>query len=200
MREEAEKWAGFVLANLLWILFAIPVITLPAATAGAFAAIAEQSRGKETHFFEAFFGTMRRVWRKATAVGLLDLLLGGLIVLNLWIFGRMGTLDVLAFLARSVTLFVALTLLLTNLYVWPLMVISDLPLRELIEIAAQLAFAHPLRSIGVLIGAAVPVAASFVLPRAFFLTVTISACVFIISRGTWPIIERHVPESALTNL
>jgi uncharacterized membrane protein YesL len=200
MREEAEKWASLILANLFWIGFALLVITLPAATAGAFAAVSEVSRGEEPHFFETFFGAMRRLWRKATAAGLLDLLLGGLIALNLWIFGRMGSLDVMAFLARSVTFFVALVVLLTNLYLWPLLIISDKPLRALIETALQLAFAHPLRSIGVLIGAAVPVVASLWLPRAFFLIISISGCMFIISRGTWPVIQQHIPEAAPSDL
>jgi uncharacterized membrane protein YesL len=197
MREQAEKWASFVLANLLWVLFAIPLITLPAATAGAFAAISELARGKEPHFFETFFGTMRRLWRHATVVGLLNLLLGGLIVANLWIFGRMGTLDVMAFMARSVTLFVALALLLTNLYVWPLMVLSDMPLRELIEISYKLVFAHPLWSVGILAATAVPVVISLLLPRAALLLVTVSACIFIIHKGTWPIIRQHIPEETI---
>jgi uncharacterized membrane protein YesL len=200
MREQAEKWASFVLANLLWVLFAVFVITLPAATAGTFATISEQTRGKEVHFFEVFFGTMRRLWLKATAVGLLNLLLGGLIVTNLWIFGRMGTLDVMAFVARSVTLFVGLALLLTNLYIWPLMVLSDLPLRELVETSYKLMFAHPLRSLGVLIVAVIPVIVSFLLPRAAFLLVTVSSCIWIINWGTWPIIRQHIPETALTYL
>ena len=180
-------------------LFAVPVITIPAATAGAFAVISEQSRGKQTQPFEVFFSAMRRLWLKATLVGLLDLGLGGFIAADLTIVGLMNTFDVMAILARSVSLFAGLALLLVNLYVWPLMVMSDMPLRELIATSARLAFAHPLRSLGVLIGAAVPVITSVLLPRAFFLIVTISACIFIVNRGTWPIIRQHVPEAALTN-
>jgi uncharacterized membrane protein YesL len=143
---------------------------------------------------------MRRLWLKATAVGLLNLLLGSLIVVNLWIFGRMGTLDVMAFVARSVTLFIGLALLLTNLYIWPLMVVSDMPLRELIETSCKLMFAHPLRSLGVLIVTALPVIVSLLLPRATFLLVTVSSCVWIINWGTWPIIQQHIPKEALTYL
>lgn len=200
MREQAEQWANFVLANLLWSLCAIPVITIPAATAGLFAVMSGQMRGKPSSLFEEFFGTMRRLWLKATAIAVLDLLVAGLLAANLLIFRLMNTLDLMGFLARSVTLFVGLALLLTNLYVWSLMVISNMPIRQLIETSYKLMFAHPLWSCGVLIAAAIPVAISLLLPRAVFLLVTVSACALIISRGTWPIIQRHLSQDALTYL
>jgi uncharacterized membrane protein YesL len=200
MREQAEKWATFVLANLLWSLCAIPIITIPAATAGLFAVASSQIRGKPSSLFEEFFGTMRRLWLKATAIAVLDLLVAGLLAANLLIFQLMRTLDVMGFLARSVSLFVGLALLLTNLYVWSLMVISDMPIGQLIETSFVLMFAQPLRSCGVLIVAAIPVAISLLLPRGIFLLVTVSACAFIINRGTWPIIQRYVPERVLPYL
>jgi uncharacterized membrane protein YesL len=200
MREQAEKWANFVLANLLWSLCAIPIITLPAATAGLFAVASSQVRGKPLSLFEEFFGTMRRLWLKASAIVVLDLLVAGLLVTNLLIFQLMGTLDVMGFLARSVSLFVGLALLLTNLYVWSLMVISDMPVGQLIETSYKLVFAHPLQSCAVLVAATLPLVISLLLPRGVFLLVTASACAFIISRGTWPIIQHHVPDSALPYL
>jgi uncharacterized membrane protein YesL len=112
----------------------------------------------------------------------------------------MITLDVIGFLSRSVTLFVALTLLLMNLYVWSLMVISDLTIRELIEISFKLIIMRPLWSCGVLILAVIPIAISLLLPRAAFLLITVSATILIITMGTWPIIQRYVPEELLTDL
>ncbi len=199
MREQAEKWASFILANLLWCLFVIPLITIPAATAGTFALLAAWSRDQYTAPFETFFGTMRRLWRKATLIGLIDLALGGLVAANLSIVGMMNPFEVMATLARGVSLFVALALLLVNLYVWPLLVLSELPIRALIETSIRLMFLHPFRSIGVLLLAAVPVGISLLLPRAFFRIVTVSTCALIITRGTWPVIRQHVPESALTH-
>src|SRR5258707_5405867 len=180
MREQADRWAAFVLANMLWCLFALPVITIPAATAGLFAAMSPGTRSQPSKMFAAFFGMMRRVWLKATVIGLLDVLAAGLIVGNLSIFRVMATLDLIGFLARSVTLFVGLALLLINLYVWPLMAVADMPVRQLIETSALLVFAHPVRAIGVLIAASLPVAISLVLPRAVWLFVTFSTCALII--------------------
>ena len=35
LAEHAEKWGTFVLANILWAILSIPLITMPAATAAA---------------------------------------------------------------------------------------------------------------------------------------------------------------------
>ena len=200
MRDLAEKWAAFVLANLLWCLLAVPLITIPAATAGLFAGMGQRSRGQQSELFATFFGAMRRLWLKATVVGVLNLLIAGLIAVNFSIFRLMSTLDLVGFLARSVTLFMAFALLMINLYVWPLMVVTDFPVRRLVETSIVLVFAHPVRSIGVLIGAAIPMVISLLLPRAVFLFVTVSTCASIITLGTWPIIRRYVPGGILTDL
>ncbi len=199
MREQAERWASFILANLLWCLFAIPLITIPAATAGTFAVLSEWSRDKPSQPFQTFFEAMRRLWLKATLIGLIDLAVGGFIAANLTIVGMMRPFDVMAILARGVSLFVGLALFLVNLYIWPVMVLSDMSPRDLIDTAIRLMFLHPFRSLGVLIVAAVPVVISLLLPRAFLVTVTFSTCALIVTRGTWPVIRQHVPESALTD-
>jgi uncharacterized membrane protein YesL len=198
VRDVAERWANFVLANLLWALLVIPVVTIPAATAGIFAVMTKRVRHKPSQLFDEFFSTMRRVWLKATIIGVIDAAIGGLLVLNMWIFQQMGALDVIGMLARSVSLFVGLILVLTNLYVWPLLVSSEMDLRQVIDTAIKLAAAYPLRSLGVLIGAVIPIVITiFLLPRGAFFFVTISTCVMIVVMGTWPVIRQHVPEDAL---
>jgi uncharacterized membrane protein YesL len=200
MREQAEKWANFALANLLWSLFLIPVVTIPAATAGVFAMMSRQARGKSAQLYEEFFGTMRRVWAKASLIGLINLIVGGLLLLNMWVFQQMPNLDLVGFLSRSVTLFGGLALVLTNLYVWPLLVVSEMPLRKLIETAYTLMFSHPLRSCAVLIAAGIPIAIGLMLPRGVLLLVSVSACILIINMGTLPIIRQHVPDAMLPYL
>src|SRR5258708_35686948 len=128
-----EKWASFVLANLLWSIFVIPVVTIPAATAGLFSVMSKRVRGQQHELFAEFFGSMRRLWLKATIVALVDLLLGGLLVVNLSIFPMMSANDVLGIISRSVTLFVGLLAVLVNLYVWSLMVMIEQPLRQRFE-------------------------------------------------------------------
>lgn len=191
-----------MLANILWAILSLPVITLPAATAGLFAYMSERARGRQPDVVSTFFGAARRHWRKATVLACLDLLVGGLVVLNGLIFARMDfTTDPLAFLARSVTLFVALALLLINLYSWALLVLLEtMSLRRLIRSAAALVFAHPFWSIGVLTAAALPVLISLLLPQGIFVIATASLCAWIICAGTWRVIREHLAPELLASL
>lgn len=193
--EHVEAWTTFVLANILWSIVSIPLITMPAATAGLFSVLSKRARGQPVDLFHEFFGTMRRLWLKATLIMLLNLLLGGLLTLNLSIFPRMEMSDPLAFLARSVTLFGGLMLVLTNFYVWSLMVLVDLPLKQLIEAALKLVFMYPIGSLGLLAATAIPIVFSLLLPQGIFLLATVAGCVLIICLGTWRVIRRHLSES-----
>nr|PZN54433.1 MAG: hypothetical protein DIU68_10575 [Chloroflexota bacterium] len=104
--------------------------------------------------------------------------------------------DPFAFMARSVTLFMVIALLLTNLYAWTLLVLlEEMPLKSLIRSAVQLAFARPLWSAGVLVAAALPVGVSLLLPRGVFVFITVSAVAFIVCAGTWRVIRDYLPEA-----
>lgn len=198
--DQVEKWGAFILANILWSILSVFIITMPAATAGLFAVMSERVRGKPSDVFRQFFGAVSRLWLKATLLMGINVLVGGLIALNLSIFPRMDMSDPFAFVARSVTIAVAVATLLVNLYAWSLLVVLDVPLRSILGAAFKLAFAYPLWSVGVLIAAAVPIMISLVLPQGVFVLATASACVLIINLGTWRIIRRHLPESELSVL
>jgi uncharacterized membrane protein YesL len=198
MRELAEKWANFILANLLWSILAIPLVTLPAATAALFSVMSDRVRGSSVPFFVGFFGAMRRLWLKATLVVLGDVVVGGLLLINVLIFRAMPLYDVVGILSRSVTVFAVLALLLANLYLWSLMVVVEMSLSDLLTTAFRLVFLYPLRSLGILLAAAVPIVVSLLLPRGVFLLITASTTALIITTGTWPLIQRHLPEETLS--
>ena len=77
-----EGWATFIFSNLIWALLSLPLVTLPAATAGLFAYMSGRARGVPGELFSVFLGAMRRLWLKATLLVGLDVALGALIVLN----------------------------------------------------------------------------------------------------------------------
>jgi uncharacterized membrane protein YesL len=86
--ERIDQITTFLVVNLLWAIFAAPIITLPAATAGLFATLTPWVRG-EFGTVQRFFGGMRRYWWKSTAIGLIDLAIAGLILLDLTILDAM---------------------------------------------------------------------------------------------------------------
>lgn len=192
--EQLDKWGSFIVANMLWCLVAVPLVTLPAATAGLFTIMSLRVRGKQPELFREFFGAVRRLWLKSTIVVLLDVAAAGLLTLNFLIFPLMDSSDVLGMLSRSVSVFIGLGLLLVNLYLWPLMAVFDLPLRRLIDWSIKLALTYPLRSIGVLIVVLLPFAIGLLLPRFVWLLIVFSSAVFIANWGTWSVIRHHLSD------
>ncbi len=198
LMESFEKPASFVLANLLWLMLAVPVIAIGAATAGLFVVFTSWVRGKHAELFSSMLGGMRDYWRKATVLFALDVAVGALVIFNLSILVWME-FSILSLLSSSVTLGLALITMLVNLYVWPLLVIFDLPLRRLLSTALRLAIGHLFRSFGLLVLALLPLMVGAFLPIVLLIA-SISASALVISWGSWKIIRRYIPEEDLATL
>lgn len=200
--EHAERWGGFVMVNILWALLCIPLVTIPAATAGLFAYMSRRTRGHQVDVFSAFFGGMRAHWLPATLIGVVDFVVGGLVVLNTSIFAHMDmTGDPLAFLSRSVTLFAAFALVMVNLYAWPLLVLLDgLSAKQVLLSSVRLIAVHPLPSSAWSLAVVFTVVVALFLPRGFIALVTASVCAWIACVGTWPVIQAHLSAEQIESL
>ncbi len=186
-----DRIATFVLANLVWFVFAVLIVPLPAATAGLFAVLMPLVRGADAEFFATFFGTMRRQWFKSTLIAAADVVMAVVIGVNFNVLDLMGPPRIVFWLFRSVYMFLALTALLVNLYAWPLLVLFDLTLRRLVEVSLRLAFAHPLWSLFTLGLALLPLAVVLVTPPLVSVLLTFSTVALIVNWGTWRIIEKY---------
>lgn len=194
-----DRAANFILANLLWVLISIPLITLPAATAGLFAATSPWARGKPVETFRDFFSGMRQYALKASLIGLVDLVIGGWVAVNFSIFRVMGAQPI-GLLSQIVTLFIALMGLMINFYVWPLLVTLDLSLRNLLITSAKLVFIHPAWSVAMLVVVVILFAVSLLLPAAVMITLSFSAAALFINWGAWRIIRHYVSDSQRAEL
>jgi uncharacterized membrane protein YesL len=191
-----DRAAAFILVNLFWVLLSIPLVSAPAATAGLFATTSLWVRGKQVEVFQEFWSAARRFSRKATLIGVIDLLIAGLVLLNLAIFQRMDTGQIVALISQSATLFVGLTALVVNLYLWPLMVIfEDVPLHRLFNTSLKLVFAFPLWSLVMLVLALIPFVVSLLFFTGILVLATFSAAGLLINWGAWRIIRRYIPEA-----
>jgi uncharacterized membrane protein YesL len=169
-------------------------VTLPAATAGLFATFMPWVRGGTSEVFREFFAGVRENWRKATLVGLIDVLVGGLVIANVQIFRVMNAPLPILILSQGVTIFAALMLVAVNLYVWPLMAAFDWPPRDLLTSAFRLVLLHPLWSVMIGLLALAPFAISLILPAGALIFVTFSACALLVSWGAWRVIRLHQDE------
>ena len=180
------------MANILWALLTVLVITFPVALVGLFGVMFRWAIGKDPEVFSVFFGTIRRTWRKAYLATALDILVGGLVLLNLRIFEVMNGSDVLIYVSRGATFSIALLLVLTNLYLWTLIAVWDAPFRRLLKLSIQLVFAQPLWTVAIFIGCIVVVIASIILPIAFLIAASGAVMGYILSRGTWIVVTKYV--------
>ena len=186
-----------ILANLLWILASVPVVTLPAATAGLFGAMTPLARGQSSILLHDFFEAVRRRWMPSTAVFVLDLALGALFYANLSIT---ATLEVpLAWLIQIAVLIAGVVALIANLYAWPLLVSFDMPLRSVLSTSLRLALGHLFWSILIGILALLPLVLALFIPI-LLVVGAFSASSVLASWGAWRIIRRYVPEEELARL
>ena len=195
-----DRITTFVLANLLWFVFAVLIIPLPAATAGLFAALAPLARGSDTELFVTFFGTMRRQWLKSTVVFFADVFIGAVITTNFEVLNMMDPPGPVFWLFRSMYVFLVITALMVNLYLWPLLVQFDLPLRRLVDVSLRLAFAHPVWSLITLGLALLPLALVVFVPPLVSVVVVFSTTVLIANWGTWRIIKKYATPEELAGL
>ena len=196
--ELANTISTFVLLNMLWLFCSLLIITIPATTAALFATLAPWGRGQSpSEPLANFFVAMKKYAVKATAVFLLNLLIGSLVTFNFLVLRQMGIGQILPAVTLMVTILITLILLLSNVYVWPLLVTVDLPLKALLKNTVKLAIVHPFWGVLVLLASLIPLLVSLLLPQAFFITVTFAATVLIIYAGAWRVIRRYLDEKEI---
>ena len=184
-----DHWSTPLMANLLWALLSVLVITFPLALVGLLGVMFRWATDRNPQVFAVFFGTIRRTWYKAYLAAVLDIAVAGLVLLNLRIFELMGTSDVLIFLSRGVTFSVAILLILINIYLWTLIAVWDVPFKRLLKLAIQLVFAQPLWTLAIGIGCAAIVIFSIFLPVAVLVVLHGSGCG--IRRQPRYVVRRH---------
>ena len=195
-----DRITTIVLANVMWFVFAVPIITLPAATAGLFAVLAPLVRGRDAEIFATFFGTMRRQWLKSTVIAVADVLIGAVLVANFSILNLMDPPGVVFWMFRSIYLFLAIAALMANLYLWPLLVLFDPELRQMVMLAIKFAFNHALWSLFVVGLMLLPLVLAAFSPALFSAVIAVSASVLIANWGAWRIIRQYVAPEDLATL
>ena len=139
-----------VLANILWVLASLPIVTWPAATAGLYTLVRRVvSEELDDAAIDArigdFWDGFRAHWKRGTLATLIDLAGLGLIVVALVFYGR-SPAEPLRWLIGPITL-ILIAWLAANLYVYPLLLHRRhaSPLRVVRE-ALLTALAYPLTS------------------------------------------------------
>ncbi len=170
-----EEMFRLVGANLLWLLLAVPIITLPPATAGMFCLTNRIAHHRSVEL-RLFFAGMKQYFFKSWLLALLNAAVLGLLYVNLRFYGQMLAGQWAAIVQG---LFLGLMVLwcLMQLYVFPMLLEQEEP-RLLLALrnAAFMAFASPLTALvlGVLVALLAAASAALALPFAVALMAVVA--------------------------
>ena len=191
-RDDLDTWVSPILANMLWIVLSLPIVTMPLALVGLFATMFHWMDDRRTQVFSIFFRTIRRVWWKAYCLFLLDLLVGGFIAFNLLILSQMNLRNPITMLSLGGTLFTALIFLAANIPAWVFIAVWDVPLKQSLTVAIKLVFAQPIWTVALALVFSLIFVLSLALPAAVFITVSGALAAYIASWGSYYLLRKYI--------
>jgi uncharacterized membrane protein YesL len=180
------------MANILWAFLSLLVLPIPLGIVGLMSVMFRWMDDRNPEPFATFFVTIRRTWLKSYLVALIDILVGGFLFANLTIIRQMESSNVMVFLSRGVTLFVAIVFILTNIYVWTLISIWDEPLKSILKFSVQLVFAQPLWSIVIGLSMVSALIFSMIFPVAIYIFCMGAIVAYIACKGTWFVVKKYI--------
>ncbi|MFN8421614.1 MAG: hypothetical protein U0528_20565 [Anaerolineae bacterium] len=140
MQFEHHGWV-YVIANLFAVLISIPLITLPLAFAGL-SYMSYQAQTSPAAHVDEFWAGVRKYWRHALLVGLVDVVFFAVLAVNFAYF-----LDRAGVLIVALRIFWLIALLLwacVQFYLWPLLEEMDQPsLRDGVRNALVMILRNP---------------------------------------------------------
>ena len=103
-----SRMADMVYLSVLWFVCCLPVITIGASTTAMYYVTLKTAREEDMKITTAFFQAFKKNFKQATALNLISLVVGIVLLLDCWIMlgseGSMGTLICAAFFAMFIWL------------------------------------------------------------------------------------------------
>lgn len=188
--------------NLLTFIFCIPVVTIGPALAGMTKVLRNYTLDKSAFIFHEFWKGFSNNWKQSVPVGLLDVLFTVSAITAFQVYPKMGEAAVAA--GGSSTIYTilcvisisfALTLLMMNFYIMPMIVATDLSLKNIIKNGFYLTCVSLKKNIFTLIIIALVTAFLVISPELAILLVplwAISFMGFVIMYNSYPQIQKYV--------
>ncbi len=166
LKDYYEEMFRLVGANLLWLVLAIPVVTLPPATAGMFY-LTNQIAHHKTVELGMFFEGFKKYFFKSWLLTLLNVAVLAIFYMNFTFYGqRVG--GQWGSILQGLFVGLAVMWCLIQLYVFPMLLEQEEPrLRLALRNAAFMAFASPIATLVLGVLLAVTTLASLVLALPF---------------------------------
>lgn len=115
--------------NLVYFLISLPVITNGLANVGITHIVRSNVTEKHSFGLSDFFDTIKKNWKQALIVGILNIIITFLIIVGfLFFIDLKGTFATIAF---GMIIFVSLVFIIINFYIWTMMITFDFKLGTL---------------------------------------------------------------------
>ncbi|RFB19277.1 DUF624 domain-containing protein [Bacillus sp. HNG] len=127
--------------NVLWLIFSLPIITIPASTSAMLGVIKDLAEGNELSLPKAFYGHFKKLLKKASMIGIFQFLIGLVLVVDLLVMWNLER--VFRYLMFPLFGLFALIFLSMSLYIYPLLVDFNISNKELIKQSFYLSITRP---------------------------------------------------------
>jgi uncharacterized membrane protein YesL len=139
-----REWWTLIELNLLYVLFCLPLVTIPAAQVAATRVVALMLADRNVYLLRDFWETFRARFRRATAFGLLAFAVLGIAVYAAVVFLQAARTELLFALPLAVSGATAVFVAIAAAYGFALLAMGELPLGAVIRLSLLGALARPL--------------------------------------------------------
>lgn len=146
------KLADVACMSILWLITSLPIVTIGASTAAFYSFTLDAVHDEEGGVWSSYFSGFRENFKKATLIWILQLVVMAFLIVNLYaawhFYLAKGVLGLGLF---SLALFGLLVCTGTGLYLYPILVSYDFPVKKVITDSFIMAIGNPHVTVSVIV-------------------------------------------------
>ena len=135
------KLGDMFILNVLYLVCCIPVITIGAATTALYYNTLKMAENRESYVWREFLRTFKENFKQATIIWMIILVIGAVLVGDFLVMGGIGS-QALASVTAIVVIVVGVFLILTAVYVFPVLARFDNSVLNIMKYALLMAIRH----------------------------------------------------------
>ena len=160
------KLGDMFILNVLYLVCCIPVMTIGAATTALYYNTLKMAENSESYVWREFLRTFKENFKQATIIWMIILVIGAVLVGDFLVMGGIGS-QALASVTAIVVIVVGVFLILTAVYVFPVLARFDNSVLNIMKYALLMAIRHLPSTVVILAIHSVPLLLAFASLEAF---------------------------------
>ena len=190
-----RELGSLIKLNFLFLLFSIPIITIPASFAALTNVSMKIARQQHVFVFSDFKESFKKNWKQSSLLGIFFLLLFSLVTISLIFYSNALPNNNFLYVPLFICIFINLLLLFSFIYSFPLLTTLKLSLKDTLKNSFLLSIISLKNTLIAIVFTIIIFSVSiFLFPFTIFaiLTLSFSLTAFINSFFSWPAIQQYV--------